>query len=56
MNIRQATTQVEIAAARALFEEYSAGLRVDLCFQGFAAELAGLPGLYALPRGRLLLA
>jgi GNAT superfamily N-acetyltransferase len=55
-NISQATTPGEIALARALFEEYASWLGLDLSFQGFALELRGLPGLYAPPRGRLLLA
>ena len=55
MQIDQATTVEQVAGIRSLFEEYAAGLRVDLCFQGFAQELAALPGVYAPPGGRLLL-
>ena len=52
----QATSDAEFAVARALFVEYSEQLGVDLCFQGFAAELDALARMYAPPGGCLILA
>jgi len=46
----------DLGEVRALLREYAEALGIDLGFQGFAAELAGLPGDYAPPRGRLLIA
>lgn len=46
----------DMAEVRALFVEYVEWLDVDLAFQGFPEELAGLPGAYAPPAGRLLVA
>ena len=51
-----AHTAEQLEGASALFQEYADQLGVDLHFQGFADELAGLPGDYAAPRGALLLA
>jgi putative acetyltransferase len=52
----QAESPEEIAEARKLFIEYSDRLGINLCFQNFEKELAELPGAYAPPDGRLLLA
>lgn len=46
----------EWSLTRAIFQEYANSLAIDLCFQGFDAELSLLPGEYAAPRGALLLA
>jgi len=56
LSIIQAASAGEIDQARTLFREYEAWLGLDLCFQGFEQELAELPGKYAEPDGRLLLA
>jgi putative acetyltransferase len=56
VTIWQASSVHEIDVARALFEEYATALEIDLGYQGFAEELAGLPGCYAPPNGRLLVA
>jgi GNAT superfamily N-acetyltransferase len=55
MTIRPAT-QADLDEIRAMLREYAAWLQVDLCFQNFEQELAVLPGDYAEPRGRLLIA
>jgi putative acetyltransferase len=49
-----------IGHARRLFRAYAAefadSIAETLCFQGFEAEVAGLPGRYAAPTGCLILA
>jgi GNAT superfamily N-acetyltransferase len=56
VRIVPATSPEEIATIRQLFQEYAGSLDIALDYQGFPAELAALPGAYAPPRGRLLLA
>ena len=55
-SIRPAESASQIAQARELFLEYAQSLGFSLCFQNFDQELAGLPGDYSPPGGRLLLA
>lgn len=54
--VREANFPQDLALVRELFQEYAAGVGVDLCFQGWSAELAGLPGKYVRPGGGLWLA
>ena len=54
--ITEAFDEPAISQTRALFREYSMTNGVEICLQDFEAELASLPGKYARPTGRLLLA
>lgn len=56
MEIIQASSEQHYTQARELFQQYAASLGISLCFQNFNQEVAGLPGAYAPPKGRLFLA
>ena len=56
IELLEADGAAALDAARDIFREYADGLGVDLAFQDFEAELAGLPGVYRPPDGQLLLA
>ena len=56
LRLVHADTAAWTAEASSIFREYAASLPVDIGYQGFEAEMAALPGDYAAPRGRLLLA
>jgi putative acetyltransferase len=56
LSIEAAKDRASLLEVRQLFQEYAGSVGVDVCFQDFNQELATLPGRYAAPAGRLLLA
>jgi ribosomal protein S18 acetylase RimI-like enzyme len=56
MQLIQAQSPEEINSVRKLFQEYASWVEISLCFQNFDQEVAELPGAYAPPSGRLLMA
>jgi GNAT superfamily N-acetyltransferase len=56
MEIIAVTGEPGITLVRALFQEYWDTFGFTPCFQNFGDELAGLPGKYSPPSGRLAVA
>ncbi len=54
-NIVEASSPADLSVVRDLLREYQKAVGVNLLFEDFEGELAGLPGPYAPPGGRLLL-
>lgn len=56
IHIQTARFPEQLDVVRTIFREYAESLGIDLSFQNFDSELADLPGKFAPPRGRVLLA
>jgi ribosomal protein S18 acetylase RimI-like enzyme len=56
VRLTRVETDEQVEEVRTLFKEYEGATGVDLCFQNFGQELASLPGDYAPPAGRLIIA
>ena len=54
--IAPARGAAEIEIVRALFREYAAFLGEAVCLPGYEEEIASLPGVYAPPKGEIMLA
>jgi len=56
LEINEVQQEEDLLEIRKLFEQYAESLEINLDFQGFEEELAGLPGQYAPPDGCLFIA
>jgi ribosomal protein S18 acetylase RimI-like enzyme len=56
MQLVSVDTAEHLPVVRQLFLEYANATGLNFCFQNFDRELAELPGKYAPPAGRLILA